>query len=422
MKNTLILLLVVFSTSILSQTETSVLEKANELGSQWKFEEAIELLQNEIKSDSNNAELYYWLGRYSHYIIYDTRPFANKSDKWSSEMVLKNFYKAVELNPNYGDAKYFIAVEHCCRAQEAIKQGDVKQYKKEYLLAEKNGGFPKYILEYARNILNSCDDNAILLVDGDVQLNSIQYLQNIEGYRKDVSMFNYSLTQKPYYVKLQRDGVEEIIKPLPISWSDDALSEMRSYKWKEQEISLPISEKVRKEYSINDTISEFKWMVKPNVGKGKLWSATAVLLNIFETNKWERPIYFTMYGLNDISGFEDNMQITGLTAKFVPKKVKGTIEEYDQEKFDAVMLNSNSYVNFNDVINNNQPRTNGAIHITHLRYINYATYLLDNGNKEKAEMVLNKMEELMPFSAFEPHKITLGKIEVLRDKINKKSK
>jgi len=416
MKNVLLLVLLAISNAMFSQSKSAV-EKAKELGNQWKFEQAIELLQNEIKSDPNNAELYYWLGRYSHYIVYDTRPFANKSDEWSSEMVLKNFYKAVELNPDYGDAKFFISVEHCSRAQEALKLGDVKQYKQEYLLAKKKGGFPKYILEYGRNILKSCDENAILLVDGDVQLNSIQYLQNIEGYRKDVSLFNYSLTQKPYYVKLQRDGVEGIIKPLPISWSDDALSEMRNYKWKEQEISIPISEKVRKQYSINDSISDFKLIVKPNAGNGKLWSATAVLLDIFETNKWKRPIHYTMFGLNDIPGFEDNMQVTGLTARFVPKKVKGTKEEYDQEIFDAVMLNPDNYTDFSDVKNNVQSRANGDIHITHLRYINYATYLLDNGNKEKAEMVLNKMEELMPFSAFEPHRITLEKIEVLRERL-----
>ena len=417
MKNLLLLVFLAISNIAFSQSKSTI-EKAKELGNQWKFEQAIELLQSEIKSDPNNAELYYWLGRYSHYIIYDTRPFAKKSDKWSSEMVLKNFYKAVELNPNYGDAKYYITVEHCSRAGEALKRGDISQYKEEYILAKNNGGFPKYILEYGKNILKSCDENAILLVDGDVQLNSIQYLQNIDGYRKDVSVFNYSLSQKPYYVKLQRDGVEGIIKPLPISWSDDALSEMRNYKWKEQEISIPISEKARKQYSINDTISDFKLIVKPNAGNGKLWSATAVLLDIFETNKWERPIHYTMFGLNDISGFKDNMQITGLTARFVPDKVKGTEEEYDQEMFDAVMLNPDNYANFSDILINIQPRANGDIHITHLRYINYATYLLENGNKEKAEMVLNKMEELMPFSAFEPHRITLEKIEVLRGKIN----
>ena len=33
-------------------------------------------------------------------------------------------------------------------------------------------------------------------------------------------------------------------------------------------------------------------------------------------------------------------------------------------------------------------------------------------------MVLNKMEELIPFSAFKPHRITLEKIKVFRERIN----
>lgn len=42
----------------------------------------------------------------------------------------------------------------------------------------------------------------------------------------------------------------------------------------------------------------------------------------------------------------------------------------------------------------------------------------ENGESKKAEMVLDKIDELMPFSIFTPHKITLDKIDALRSKIN----
>ena len=229
--------------------------------------------------------------------------------------------------------------------------------------------------------------------------------------------------EKPYYVKLHRDGVKGLIRPVPMNWSDDAIMEMRNYKWKEHTISIPISEKIKKEYGIDDSVENFEWTLKPNVGKGKLWTSTAVLANIFETNKWERSIYWTMFGLNDISGFEDNMQITGLVAKFVPKKVKGNPEEYDKKIFEEVMFTPNNYSYYNDLVENIQPRINGSIlHIPQLRFINYATFLYENGEYKKAEDVLNKIDELMPYSVFTPHKVTLEKIEILRGKINEKDK
>jgi len=419
MKNIILLILTLLLPFILVGQSDKVLKQANTLGNQWKFEQAIELLQNEIKSDPDNAELYYWLGRYSHYLVYDTRPFINKSNKWSEEMILKNFYKAVELNPNYGDAKYFIAVEHGARAYEALKKEDIIQYKQEYITAHEHDGLPDYILEYGRRLLKSCEKDAILIVDGDAQLNSIQYLQSIEGYRKDVSLIAYGLMERPSYVKFLRDGVKDMIRPVPMNWSDDAIMEMRNYKWQENIISIPLSEEIKKRYTINYSIKNFEWTVKPNIGKGKLWSATAVLIDIIETNKWERPIYWTMFGLNDISGFENNMQITGLVAKFVPKKVKGTPLEYDKEKFEEVMFNPNNYSYYNDLVENIQPRINGSVlHIPQLRFINYATFLYENGEAKKAEMVLDKIDELMPFSIFTPHKLTLDKIDALKSKIN----
>jgi hypothetical protein len=87
--------------------------------------------------------------------------------------VLSNFKKAVQLNPNLGDAYYFIAVEYSSRAREAIQKNNIIQAKKELIEARKFGGFPNYILEYARNILSSCEKNAILFSNQDPEINAL---------------------------------------------------------------------------------------------------------------------------------------------------------------------------------------------------------------------------------------------------------
>lgn len=140
MKQLSIIFFIAISTTLFGQT-TNKIEKIIQLGDEWKFEEAIELIKSEISIEPENPELYYWLGRYSHYMVYDTRPFPGKSDQWSREKVLKPLQKAVELDPDYGDAKYFLAAEYGSRAGEALKTGDVEQYKKEFIDAKSWGRF-----------------------------------------------------------------------------------------------------------------------------------------------------------------------------------------------------------------------------------------------------------------------------------------
>lgn len=396
MRQIVILLFIILSVTLNGQTESNI-EKINQLGNEWKFEEAIELIKSEISIDSENPELYYWLGRYSHFMVYDTRPFPGKSDKWSKERVLKNLQKAVELNPNYGDAKYFLAAEYGARALEALKSGDIDQYKKELIEAESWGGFPLHAIEYGRNVLKSCDTNSILIVNGDAESNVLQYVQAIEGYRKDVSIVIVALLERPYYIKLIRDGVLDIYKPVPLNMSDNLIMEMHNYKWRENDVIIPISEKIRKDYNLNDAATHFNWHIKPNVGKKQLWTGTAMLVNIIETNKWERPVHFTLFGSNNLDGLKDYLQIVGMTSKLVPIKVTGTKLEYDTVKFESVMLNPRNYKYYYDIKNNDQPRVSYVFgQISRRRIFDFAVYLYRNGEKEKARKVLEVMKGLMP--------------------------
>lgn len=398
MKISVTIFLILISGFITAQTN-NIIKKANELGDQWKFEEAIALLKKEVIMNPDNAEAYYWLGRYSHYMVYDTRPFPNKNDQWSKEQVLSNFKKAIELNPDFGDAHYFIAVEYGARALEALKEGNIKQYKKEFREAAKYGGFPPHALEFGRNILKSCDTNAILFVDGDAYFNVIQYLQAIEGYRKDVSLVAISLLGRPYYVKLLRDGAKEILKPVPLSINDNLIMEMHNYKWRDNIINIPVPNLIKKKYGLNDTINNLHWDVKPDYGNNVLQSSTAMLINIIETNQWKRPVYFTTFGFDDLFGLNDYIQIVGLTAQLMPIKVKDTKKMYDKEKFENNMLNSSNYKDYNDIRIHNQPRTFFGAYGRY-RIVAYTEYLIQNNEKARALTILDQMDKLMPISVY----------------------
>ena len=59
MKQIIILLFITLSATLLSQTANKI-EDITQLGDEWKFEEAIELIKSELNLDPENPELYYW--------------------------------------------------------------------------------------------------------------------------------------------------------------------------------------------------------------------------------------------------------------------------------------------------------------------------------------------------------------------------
>ena len=85
----------------------------------------------------------------------------------------------------------------------------------------------------------------------------------------------------------------------------------------------------------------------------------------------------------------------------MPYKVKGTRMEYDKERFESVMLNPENYKDYTDISANQQPRVAGLFgNLSRYRLVEYANFCINTGDKEKAEMVLRKMNLLMPVEIF----------------------
>jgi hypothetical protein len=398
-KTILLSILFSFSHFLYGQINGTV-KQAIQLGDSLKFRDAITLLKTEIKNNPDDAFAYYWLGRYSHYLVYDSRPFTQKGDKWSKIEVLANLKKAIQLNPKLGDAYYFLAVEYGARAREAIENSDIVQAKKELRLAYKAGSFPDYILEYARNILKACDKNAILFTNQDPSVNTLMYLQLEEGVRKDVSVIAVNLLERPFYVKEIRDGIRNEIASVPISWNNNLIMNMYSYfPWKEQNIKIEILPQKRHEYKIGDTVKEFTLPVKGKFGSDAMWIGTAAILNILENNKFKRPIYCAMPNADDMFEFTDYLQNEGFVSKFMPYRVKDSIDEFDTAKFKSSILNRDNYKHFGDTKFHDQPRAD-YFFADNRRYliIDYIKFLIALNMKEEARAVYLKMDSLMPTS------------------------
>jgi hypothetical protein len=78
--------------------------------------------------------------------------------------------------------------------------------------------------EYAWNILAGCDENGILFTNGDNDTFPIWYLQEVEKFRRDVTVVNLSLINLPWYIKQLKHAPEN---PLALQRSDQEIDELR---------------------------------------------------------------------------------------------------------------------------------------------------------------------------------------------------
>lgn len=104
-------------------------------------------MEQALKESPNDAEVYYYLGWFNHYKAYDSRPLKGY-DYSFSEKILKYLDKAIELNPNYGDAKYFYSAECGALAMSEMQNYNADKVKYFYELAFKKGGFPDWLEDF----------------------------------------------------------------------------------------------------------------------------------------------------------------------------------------------------------------------------------------------------------------------------------
>lgn len=391
-------------------------EAANEF-EKGNYPEAISILKQAVSEDPNDAEIYYYLGYYIHYLCYDSRPLTGYDEKWSDE-ILDYLNKAVSLNPKLGNAYYFIGAEYGARFWNALQEQNIRKMRNELRAGREKGGFPDWLIEYAGNILKGCDPNAILFTGGDAEVNPIQYLQLIEGYRTDVTVIPVVCLNWPWYAMMLKNGLEDILVSAPISWSEEQILGMHPYKWKTNRIEIPISMDDLEKYNISFQDSMMKWELEPDLtsdSRSFLSAGRALLANIIETNRWKRPIYFTAgCPRTHMAGLDKYMQLCGLVYRLLPVETEKYGLSLNRHKIEAVLLQPEHYGHFADVKEHDMPRASRVLNNYHAALLTLARHYTETGNKTKAKEVLDKMDAYMPESVFPVHAGFKRAIEHLR--------
>lgn len=405
-------------TRAMGQQET-LKEKAIAQFENANYPAAIEYLQQALADSPNDAETYYYLGYFTHYLCYDSVPLTGFARAKSDE-ILRYLEKAVELDPHYGNAFYFIGAEYGARACDEMQRGNVKGVVEEFRLGRQAGGYPDWMMEYGRNMLRSCARDAILFTGGDADTNPTEYLQAVEGYRTDVTVIPLALLERPWFVALLKKGMAGIVAPAPISWSDEQIASMHPYKWKKNTLRIPVPEGIRQAHVIEQTIVE--WELSPDMDRGDvlglLSAGRAVFADIVLTNQWERPIYFTT-GCSPRAweGFEPHIQLCGIANHLLPFTSPTRV---DIETTSALLLDENSFRLLPTLRGSDMPRVSVMLQNYRACFLGLAQQYVRQGEIKRAKAVLAAMSKLVPEDIVPISEQYGSMIEALRQMMNKR--
>lgn len=271
--------------------------------------------------------------------------------------------------------------------------------------------------DYAYNLLQSVEPNAILFTNGDNDTFPLWYLQDVEGVRRDVRIANLSLLNTPWYIKQLKNNSPYGSMKVAMSLSDNQIDAIGPERWEEQVVSIPIDKSVFKKYNLPDSLSNktvFSWKMKPTARFGDINAVRIqdlVVLDIIKSSKWQRPIYFAVTCAdNSKINLDDYLQMEGLALKLVPFKGENSFYFVNEKVLYKQLFNEPAgysknyqpgfkYRGLNDntlFLDENHQRLAQNYRNSFLRLAIF--YLQEKNNKELAIATLDKMEEKIPRS------------------------
>ena len=276
--------------------------------------------------------------------------------------------------------------------------------------------------DFAYNMLQTCEQDAILFTQGDNDTFALWYMQDVEGVRRDVRIVNLSLVNTSWYIlQMKNTPAYAEAKAVPMNKPDSYIKDIQPIAWEPRKVELPISKEMIQHFQeekgvvldssiVNNGKITFLLPNTLQFGKTKALRVQDIAVyDIILANEWKRPIYFASTCSPDAKiGLEDYMWFKGLNWKLEPMKTSESNYGIDPLKLEANLMNEPSDFSktakygykFRELANPKvffDENTLRIISNYRAAFRGLAAYYINvEKNPQKSMKVLDRMESLMP--------------------------
>ena len=283
---------------------------------------------------------------------------------------------------------------------------------------------------FAVSMLNSCDKDAILFVDGDNDTYPLWYAQYVEGIRTDVRVINRQMLNNEYYINLLRYANKDG-KPIKLTFS------LEDYKMGVMDevqllpsfdtISMQKAMQLVKDDKTPDmkfghhikTLNYNKFGLTLNdndivftINDGVLSKSDIIIMDIIASNT-DRPIYFSSYSNTDYLSLDDYLSLEGFAYRLTNSVTsKEPFDNINENKMYENIMNGFEFYNFNrNIYYNEIERSIIALYIENAGSLAYK--LLETEQYKKADSLINKITTNIPTS-LHTYPLTLADFAVIQ--------